>query len=104
MKNALAVLMRLRPSAFSMMIGWSLLIFLFYGFSREHFGSDLSTVLILWAGGAVGISLLTGKIRSFAPSQDPTGDISRTSDLLYHAIVETSPDSVLVTDLTGRFI
>ena len=104
MKNALAVLMRLRPSAFSMMIGWSLLIFLFYGFSREHFGSDLSTVLILWAGGAVGISLLTGKIRSFAPSQDPTGDISRTSDLLYHAIVETSPDSVSVTDLTGRFI
>ncbi len=31
-------------------------------------------------------------------------DVTRTSDLLYHAIVETSPDSVLVTDLMGRFI
>jgi len=81
-----------------------LILFLFYFFKIRPFGFTLFDLVFLWAAGALGVFLIHRSLGLVSNKRENTSDIARTSDLLYDAIVETSPDSVLVTDLKGRFI
>ena len=52
----------------------------------------------------MGIFFIHRRLELIENKRQSAEEIVRTSDLLYDAIVETSPDSVLVTDLKGKFI
>src|SRR5688572_19168496 len=104
MKLVKAILTRIRASTLVMAMGWSSILFLFYLFKIRPFGFALFDLLLFWAAGTLGIFFLNRRLELIENKQAAVEEVTRTSDLLYHAIVETSPDSVLVTDLMGRFI
>ncbi len=104
MKFARAILLKIRAATFPLITGWSLVLLLYYVFKIKTMGSEGFDLLFLWAVGTLGIYFITKRSQGNEFKREVAEDITRMSDLLYHAIVETSPDSVSVTDLTGKFI
>jgi diguanylate cyclase (GGDEF)-like protein/PAS domain S-box-containing protein len=104
MKLAKAIFTRIRASTLVIAMGWGLILFLFYFIRIRPFGFTLFDLVLLWAAGAVGIFFINRRLQLIENKSEGADDIISTSDLLYDAIVETSPDSVLVTDLKGNFI
>jgi diguanylate cyclase (GGDEF)-like protein/PAS domain S-box-containing protein len=104
MKLAKAVFTRIQESTLVMVMGWGLILFLFYFFKIRPFGFTFFDLALLWAAGALGIFFIHRRQGSIGNKREHTTDITRTSNILYDAIVETSPDSVLVTNLKGNFI
>lgn len=80
--------------------GWTLLVLAGYFVGKIWIQNDIATHVLLWALGATGI-YLAFYLRRKNQHENINNQIN---DLLYHAIIETSPDSVTVTDLLGNFI
>jgi diguanylate cyclase (GGDEF)-like protein/PAS domain S-box-containing protein len=104
MKFAKAILSRVRASTAVMTAAWSLILSAFYIFKIRPFGFSHFDLVLMWAAGVLGIFFINRRLELIEKRRGNSEDAARNSDLLYHAIVETSPDSVLVTDLLGRFI
>jgi diguanylate cyclase (GGDEF)-like protein/PAS domain S-box-containing protein len=97
-------LTRMRASPIWTIAGWTLILFIYFFLKTGFFRLGLIDLFVIWIVGILGIIGLTKKNPSLDLSQGFSEDISNTTNLLYHAIIETSPDSVSVTDLTGRFL
>src|SRR5690349_18749298 len=104
MKFLKAILSRVRASTIVLTMAWSLVLVVFYAFKIKPFGFTHSDLLLLWGAGVLGIFITNRRLELIERRQADGEDAIRNSNLLYHAIVETSPDSVLVTDMVGRFI
>lgn len=83
---------------------WSLFTLSVYFFKRSHYINDLHELVLFWVVGVISI-IYSSRIRPRTHLKDEEFENQlHISNLLYHAVIETSPDSVSVTDLTGRFI
>lgn len=82
--------------------GWTILIILSYFISGVWLNSNLLAHLILWLMGALGFSLVLSRYH-MADNEGKDVDGRRISSLIYRAVVETSLDSISVTDLLGNF-
>ena len=82
---------------------WTILIVVSYFIGDVWFDNKFLTHLILWFLGALGL----GRIISWYYATDIKGkntEGGQISNLIYRAILETSPDSVAATDLLGNYI
>ena len=93
----------LRAVSIQIILGWTLLVIGTYFIGNIWFKNEILTHVILWlAGGAIFEFIL---LRGFtANNQSKDSELSKMGNLIYHAIMETSPDSVAVTDLLGNYI
>ena len=104
MKDRKLLLPRIQVPIYALVIIWGLVLVVYYLVKIRSVGRDFYDFVFLVFTG------LAAHYLSGAPSPgrrgrlDRSEDLSAVSDLIYHAIVETSPDSVLVTDLKGKIL
>lgn len=91
-----------RTVTIQVIIGWTILIAASY-FINEVWLNNLLTHLILWLLGALGLVFVLSWYY-MTGSKGEGVESGHISNLIYHAIAETSPDSVAVTDLLGNYI
>jgi len=83
--------------------GWSVLTFASYIIGEVWLKNSLLTLLILWAMGGVGFGIVF--FWYYKESKNVKGgEEEQISNLIYRAVMDTSPDSVAVTDLLGNYI
>lgn len=83
--------------------GWTILIVAGYVIGEIWLNNSLLGYLVLWVMSVAGIGLLFSWY--YKGSQKRTdGEEGQISNLIYRAVMDTSPDSVAVTDLLGNYI
>jgi len=86
-----------------LLLSWTFLIVASYVIGNIWLKNEILTHVLLWGAGAV----LFGYIftRGYAAKdKGEDGKNGQISSLIYHAVLDTSPDSVAVTDLLGNYI
>jgi diguanylate cyclase (GGDEF)-like protein/PAS domain S-box-containing protein len=83
--------------------GWTLLIIVSYFISGVWIKNNLLSHLILWLMGVLWLALVLSRYYK-ADSKGKDAEGGQISSLIYHAIADTSPDSVAATDLLGNYI
>ena len=92
-----------RSVSIQIIIGWTLLIIGTYTIGNVWLKNELLSHVILWVAGVVIFEYIL--LRDYtANSQNKDGEYNKIGNLIYHAVMETSPDSVAVTDLLGNYI
>lgn len=92
-----------RAVSIQIILGWTLLIIGTYYIGNIWFKNEILTHVILWLAGVVIFEFIL--LRGYtANNQNKDAELSKIGNLIYHAIMETSPDSVAVTDLLGNYI
>ncbi|MBN8581320.1 MAG: GGDEF domain-containing protein [Anaerolineae bacterium] len=92
-----------RAVSIQIIFGWTLLIVGTYTIGNIWFKNEILTHVILWLAGVVIFEFIL--LRGYtANNQGKDSELSQIGTLIYHAIMETSPDSVAVTDLLGNYI
>lgn len=92
-----------RAVSIQIIIGWTLLISITYYIGNIWFENEILTHIILWLAGVVIFEFIL--LRGYTTNnQNKEAELSTIGNLIYHAIMETSPDSVAVTDLMGNYI
>lgn len=92
-----------RAVSIQIILGWTLLIISTFYIGNIWFKNEILSYIILWLAGVVIFEFIL--LRGYtANNQNKEEDISKVGNLIYHAIMETSPDSVAVTDLLGNYI
>ena len=92
-----------RAVSIQIIIGWTLLIAGTYYLGNILLKSEFLTHAILWLAGVVIFEYIL--LREYtANSQSKDAEFSKIGSLIYHAVMNTSPDSVAVTDLLGNYI
>lgn len=92
-----------RAVSIQIILGWTLLIIGTYYIGNIWFKNEILTHAILWLAGVVIFEFIL--LRGYtANNQNKDAELSKIGNLIYHAIMETSPDSVAVTDLLGNYI
>lgn len=84
--------------------GWTLLIFASYLIGEIWIQNSIVSHIGLWAVGLVGIYLSTYWRYNFFRNNGTTHEDTQISSLIYHAVMETSPDSIAITDMLGNYI
>lgn len=90
-----------RAVSIQIIIGWTVLIAGSYYIGNILLKNEIFAHVFLWVAGALVLEfiLLRGNT-----AQGQGAETNQVSNLIYHAILETSPDSVAVTDLLGNYI
>lgn len=92
-----------RAVSIQIILGWTLLIIGTYTIGNIWLKNEILTHVILWLAGVVIFEFIL--LRGYtANNQGKDSELSQIGNLIYHAIMETSPDSVAVTDLLGNYI
>lgn len=92
-----------RAVSIQIILGWTLLIIGTYTIGNIWLKNELLTHVILWLAGVLIFEFIL--LRGYtANNQNKEAELSKIGNLIYHAIMETSPDSVAVTDLLGNYI
>lgn len=92
-----------RTVTIEVLAGWTILTIAIYFISTRWQKNDLLTYTLFWLMGALALGLvLSWYFRADARERDAEG--GQLSNLIYRAILETSPDSVAATDLAGNYI
>lgn len=92
-----------RAVSIQIILGWTLLIIGTYTIGNIWLKNELLTHVILWLAGVMIFEFIL--LRGYtANNQNKEAELSKIGNLIYHAIMETSPDSVAVTDLLGNYI
>ncbi len=92
-----------RAGSIQIILGWTLLIIGTYTIGNIWLGNEILTHVILWLAGVVIFEFIL--LRGYtANNQRKDAELSKMGNLIYHAIMETSPDAVAVTDLLANFI
>lgn len=80
--------------------GWSFFVFILYLFRNHRAVASASSLLFMWAMGLAAIYVYF-RLKTKTLND---GRGLQINDLFYTSVVETSPDSIAVTDLTCRFV
>ena len=92
-----------RAVSIQIIIGWTLLIVGTYYIGNIWLKSEILTHVILWVAGVVIFEYIL--LREYtANDQSKDAEFSKIGNLIYYAVMDTSPDSVAVTDLLGNYI
>ncbi len=92
-----------RAVSIQIILGWTLLIVGSYYIGNVWLKNEFLTHVILWLAGVVIFEFIL--LREYrANNQSKDGEFSKIGSLIYHAVMDTSPDSVAVTDLLGNYI
>ncbi|MBK8821187.1 MAG: GGDEF domain-containing protein [Anaerolineales bacterium] len=92
-----------RAVSIQIILGWTLLIIGSYYIGNIWLKNEILTHVILWLMGVVIFEFIL--LRGYTESnKEKDGQGGEISNLIYHAVMETSPDSVAVTDLLGNYI
>ena len=92
-----------RAVSIQIILGWTLLIIGTYYIGNVWLKNEVLTHVILWLAGVVIFEYLL--LREYtANNQSKNVEFSKIGNLIYHAVLDTSPDSVAVTDLLGNYI
>lgn len=84
---------------------WTIIVLFFYFFHKILLIGDVGRHILLWGVGTVGILFISFRRRNIMGWGELNMDNDQhISNLLCHAMVETSPDSVAITDLLGNYI
>jgi len=94
----------IRSPAFIMSGSWSIILLGLYITRIKWVGFESYGIFVLWVLGIFGILFAGRKNGRFHSQTNADSGITRISELLYHSIIETFPDSVSVVDLEGNFI
>ena len=93
----------LRAVSIQIILGWTLLIVGTYYIGNIWLKNEFLTHLILWFAGVVIFEYIL-LLEYTANNQSREVEFSKIGNLIYHAVMDTSPDSVAVTDLLGNYI
>lgn len=92
-----------RAVSIQIILGWTLLIIGTYSIGNIWLKNEILTHAILWLAGVIIFEFIL--LRGYtANNQNKDVELSKIGNLIYHAVMETSPDSVAVTDLMGNYI
>ena len=92
-----------RAVSIQIILGWTLLIVGSYYIGNVWLKNEFLTHVILWLAGVMIFEFIL--LREYrANNQSKDGEFSKIGSLIYHAVMDTSPDSVAVTDLLGNYI
>lgn len=84
-------------------LGWTVLIVGSYYIGNIWLKNEVITHIILWLAGVVIFEFIL--LRGYTAKNDKKNDDNKQiGSLIYHAVMDTSPDSVAVTDLLGNYI
>ena len=92
-----------RTMFIQLIIGWTILILASYVIGNIWLKNEILTHVILWFVGVMTFGFFFAR----GYTAIDKGDIEKSrqiSNLIYHAVLDTSPDSVAVTDLLGNYI
>ncbi len=92
-----------RAVSIQIIIGWTLLIVGTYYIGNIWLKSEILTHVILWLAGVVIFEYILLQEYT-ANDQSKVAEFSKIGNLIYYAVMDTSPDSVAVTDLLGNYI
>ncbi len=92
-----------RAVSIQVILFWTVVIVASYYVGNIWLKNEVLTHVILWFIGVAAFEYIL--LRGYtSKGQDQDGNGGRISSLIYHAIMETSPDSVAVADLLGNYI
>jgi len=92
-----------RAESIQIILGWTLLIVGNYYIGNVWLKNEVLTHGIPWLAGVVILEIIL--LREYtANNQRKDVETSNIGNLIYHAVMETSPDSVAVTNLLGNYI
>lgn len=92
-----------RSVSVQIILGWTLLIVGSYYMGDIWLDNEILTHVILWLAGVAIFEFIL--VRGYTAKNDGKDvEEGQISNLIYHAVMDTSPDSVAVTDLLGNYI
>ena len=92
-----------RSVSVQIILGWTLLIVGSYYIGDIWLDNEILTHVILWLAGVAIFEFIL--VRGYTAKNDGKDvEEGQISNLIYHAVMDTSPDSVAVTDLLGNYI
>ena len=89
-----------QTTSIQIILGWTIIVAASYVTGNIWLKNEIVAYTILWLAGGLGIGFFF--FRYYAAGKNETG--GQTNSLIYQSILETSPDSVAVTDLFGNYI
>lgn len=92
-----------RAVSIQVILFWTVVIVSSYYVGNIWLKNEVLTHVILWFVGVAAFEYIL--LRGYtSKGQEQDGSGGQISSLIYHAVMETSPDSVAVTDLLGNYI
>ena len=92
-----------RAVSVQIILGWTLLIVGSYYLGDIWLDNEILTHVILWLAGVAIFEFIL--VRGYTAKNDGKDvEEGQISNLIYHAVMDTSPDSVAVADLLGNYI
>jgi len=92
-----------RAVSVQIILGWTLLIVGSYYIGDIWLENEFLTHTILWLAGVAIFEFIL--LRGYTAKNDGKDvEDGQIGNLIYHAVMDTSPDSVAVTDLLGNYI
>lgn len=92
-----------RSVSVQIILGWTLLIVGSYYLGDIWLDNEILTHVILWLAGVAIFEFIL--VRGYTAKNDGKDvEGGKIGNLIYHAVMDTSPDSVAVTDLLGNYI
>lgn len=92
-----------RAVSVQIILGWTLLIVGSYYMGDIWLDNEILTHVILWLAGVAIFEFIL--VRGYTAKNDGKDvEEGQISNLIYHAVMDTSPDSVAVADLLGNYI
>ena len=92
-----------RSVSVQIILGWTLLIVGSYYLGDIWLDNEILTHVILWLAGVAIFEFIL--VRGYTAKNDGKDvEEGQISNLIYHAVMDTSPDSVAVADLLGNYI
>lgn len=92
-----------RSLSIQVILIWTLLIGGSYVIGILWFKNAFLTHMVLWLAGVLIVEFVFARRYIAKNAGNPENNLQNNS-LIYHAVMETSPDSVAVTDLLGNYI
>ena len=86
-----------------LLLGWTVLILASYVIGNIWLKNEILTHVLLWCVGVMTFGFFFARGYT-ATDKGDIGKSGQIGNLIYHAVLDTSPDSVAVTDLLGNYI
>ena len=92
-----------RTVSIQVTIAWTFVVVISYFIGDIWLKSEIITHVVLWLAGVLAFGFIFSR-GDTAHEKGKDAEGRQISSLIYHAVMETSPDSVAVTDLLGNYI
>ncbi|MBK9602303.1 MAG: sensor domain-containing diguanylate cyclase [Anaerolineales bacterium] len=92
-----------RTVSIQVTIAWTFVVIISYFIGDIWLKSEILTHVVLWLAGVLAFGFIFSR-GDTAHEKGKDAEGRQISSLIYHAVMETSPDSVAVTDLLGNYI